>query len=381
MQETLLHTPYVVPRGQREVHGRFRAAPDFRQVPGDLGNGMTAQGLITIPEGCDWVTVEAEIRGCSELLAAPWQDWTRSQVRGIHTWKTRHITVRNTVIEDIPRNAILFSGVEGFDLSHSHARNCENLLQADYFSGVYPPGVEPLRNRGIHVHGFCTFQDGRSAVVGVGPNFSLLHPSTGFGTNAINLVAEDSEVTDFSTIGETWFAVKCVDGRRNRIARVHGAGIMAQGSCYWDPAKGPNAGGIYWPFGQNSKCEDLVIEDCILHPRLSLQRHHDNPAIGWNTLQLSYPSTRTTIRNNHLWWKQGSYPTQYSCIQLAEGYEAAITGNTFHKIASLTDHHAVWNAPANDVPGDGRYGDSAHEQWPSRILNSDWRTVNLFVPE
>jgi len=375
MNETILHEPYVVPPGQREVTGRFLAAPDFRLRGGNIADGGTAMGMITVPPGAGWVRIEAEVIG-SPHLDPNSQDWTLRDVRGIHAVLTRDITIKNSRFSDLPRAGIMLAGVEGADISHTHSERCNSLLDASYFTG---PAM--VRNRGIHVHGFCTHRNGRSHLFPDLPHvYSVLDRSRWAGGMGIYLVAEDSEVVDFAVLGECNGCVKTVDGRNVRIARCIGNQFMLQGSCYWSPQDGPNAGTIPWPFGPKSRAKGIVIEDCLIHPRLTAHRFYEILEFGGNGIQLSYPQENTLIRNNHLWWEQGSYPTQHSAIQLAEGAEATLTGNVFHQ-ATPESHHAIWNAPGNLPQANGFHGDSSPDRWPSKIINADWRTANQFSPQ
>jgi len=369
---TLLHEPYIVPLGQRELTGSFRAAPDFRL------RGMwpwTPFGLISVPEDHPGLRIEATIRGAPHLdVNSP--DWTLQQVKGIHAARCRNLRIRNTVIEDVPTEAILASGIQGLDISHTHARRVLCLLTVHYFNGP-----SPRRNQDVYVHGYCTGADLRLPKAKP-VSTSVLDSRFSVAGAAIYLAAcEDAEVVDFASVGEVGGTVKTVDGRRVRIARCIGSNIMVQGSCYWSPELGPHS--IYqgaqlpWPLGPGSRAEDITVEECNLHPRLSLTPLYDHPEYGGNTIQVSYPQRRTTIRNNHLWWEQGSYPTLHSAIQLAEGAEVTLTGNIFHR-ATAESHHAVWNAPGNLPAANGFHGDSAHDRWPSQILNADWRTANQF---
>lgn len=126
----------------------------------------------------------------------------------------------------------------------------------------------------------------------------------------------------------------------------------------------PDGKPLFWPLGPNHVSKDVLVEECVLNPRLSLVRFYDHPIWGGNTMQLSYPQVRTVVRGCQLWWEQGPYPPQFAAIQLAEGVDATVRGNVFHRVASPEDHTI-------------HIGDSAPAKWPSKI-NPDWKTANEF---
>lgn len=368
--EILLSAPYVVPHTQREVTGKFKASPSFRLV----GNAQfTPLGMITVPEGHPGVRIEAEIRGAPHLdVNSP--DWTVGQVRGIHLARCDDVVIRNTVIEDVPLEAILAGGIQGLDVSHSHARRCLTFLSVHYYSGPVP-----RRNQDVVVHGHCSAADLRTRKGAHYP--SQIDPRFDVAGAAIYFSAvEDGEVVDFLAGGENNGTFKNVDGRRIRVARTIGTKLQSQGSCYWDAERGPhsisNGQQLPWPLGPGSYARDVTFEDNEILPDMRLTQ-----GIGGHSIQLSWPQEGTRVlRNKVAWEPDKNYPaTQFACIQLAEGVNAEIRGNVFYK-TDPTNHHGIWNAPGNINPPGGSYGDSAPAKWPSRIVNDDWRTSNEFRP-
>jgi len=367
VSETLLHAPYVVPLGQREVAGRFKAAPDFRLIGGNLGSGYTAFGLVTLTPGARKVRVEVELDGSALNLQSP--DWQVTQTRGLHLPLCDDIEVVNTSIRQMPREAIYANGVRGLDVSESHSEQTETFLNLDYQTG------RALRaNSGIYVHGYCTHRNGQTyGTAASGSEYeSVLRPGRYIGSSGIVGYLADGEIVDFATLGEYKGCVKLVSSERVRIARCIGSYFMLQGSVYFDGDKGPhsvnpaNGQQLLFPFGPGHSAKDLVIEECVMRPNLTLWRRVDDPLSAGVTLQLSWPQARTVIRNNHLWWEPwAGRPSLMPCVQLSGGVDATLVGNTFHGVTGPDDPHGVLIGPEDS-------------RWPSQI-NPDWRTANQFV--
>lgn len=366
---TTLDKPLLV---TGEITGRFRASPGFRLSGGDLGEGRTALGLLTVPPGV-W---GAEMDGVElDLSAIPptAPEWQQNQVRGIHVSLADDTKVTNARILNAPREAIYAHGARGLHIEGSKDEGCESFANFDYQTGSVRRA-----NSGVFVT-HCQHENGSSyGVAPTGDPFeSVLRPGRWIGGNGINGYLIDSEISHFDCVGEYKGCVKLSASERVRVAYCSGSSFMFQGSVYWNVVDGPHEingphGRLLMPTRPNFESYRLTLEGCTARPSLSLWRRVDDPLGGGNTLQLSWPQQETRILDNHFWWELGppSQPSLFACIQLANtGHEVEVRDNVFHGVKSASDPHAIH---LGDHPQDPTQDPSS--------LNPDWAVANRFVP-
>lgn len=380
---TLLHAPLHT---SESVTGKFKLAADFRMTGGDLGGGATAFGAITVVPGARNVKLDVQIDGSDLNLYST--EWQVNQVRGIHlAVPCDNVLIENSEIIGMPREAIYAHGARGVEIHHTVSERCESFANFDYQTGKIRRA-----NSGVYVWGHCQHKNGRTyGIPGDDKSYvSVIDPRYFIGGNGINGYLSDAEIADFSCVGEYKGAVKLASSQRVRVLRCKGGGLsMLQGSVYFDFEKGPNE--IYngtqlpFPFGPPGHVSsDITFESCLMDPQFSLWRPVDDPLIGSNTLQLSYPMWNTKVLDCDFWWQPDDRPGMaggLACIQIyRSGNPVEVRGCRFHKVRTPSGPIEI---RPDGQPGPRGHGvaileEGGHTEWASSV-NADWLTVNQWI--